>query len=126
MSPEEYESNILLVNEEDDDELGGAFDYNETLKIPTIITEDDIRKIKANSKNAQEMQAQKSQKSKAKEESYVDNLGIYASEEKESYTIDFNSPKNKGEKGALDRESEVMKELADEENSDDDKFTNET
>ena len=49
MNSSDYESDILLINEEDDDEFG-MFDYSETLKIPKILTEEDIKKMKASQK----------------------------------------------------------------------------
>ena len=48
MNGTDYEKDILLVDEDDDDETGGGFDYNETLKVPKILTDEDIKKMKAN------------------------------------------------------------------------------
>ena len=45
MRDPEYEKDILLVDEDDDDENGG-FDYNEPHRIPKILTEEEIKKLK--------------------------------------------------------------------------------
>ena len=53
MNGSDYEKDILLVEDDDDEESGGGgFDYNETKRIPKILTEEDIKKLKA----AQKMQ----------------------------------------------------------------------
>lgn len=47
MSGSDYEKDILLVESDDDEESGNGFDYNETKRIPKILTEEDIKKLKA-------------------------------------------------------------------------------
>lgn len=42
MNYSEYEKNILLNEEDDDENYNGAFDYNETIKIPKILTSEEI------------------------------------------------------------------------------------